>query len=246
MQDGAVVKQEKLPGDLIASLVLKGDLSGLNSEQRVQYYNSMCERIGLDPATQPFKILNLSGKHVLYCDRSGAQQLNRLYHVSHAITAREKVEDVFSVYARAILPDGRYTESCGVVTIGNLKGDALANAMMKAETKAKRRATLDLLGLGMLDESEIETIPGAQPLPAPTTVATVHTEEAVLTETVPDAQPTLPGDFIIEFGFHKGKKIKDVGDEGLRKTINWCQKNGKYPEFVSKATAYIVSADMKI
>jgi methyl coenzyme M reductase subunit C-like uncharacterized protein (methanogenesis marker protein 7) len=34
--------------------------------------------------------------------------------------------------------------------------------MMKGETKAKRRATLDLLGLGILDETETQTIPGAQ------------------------------------------------------------------------------------
>ena len=35
---------------------------------------------------------------------------------------------------------------------------------MKAETKAKRRATLDLLGLGMLDETETDSIPNAQTL----------------------------------------------------------------------------------
>jgi hypothetical protein len=46
-----------------------------------------------------------------------------------------------------------------------LKGDAYANAIMKAETKAKRRATLDLLGLGILDETEAESIPNAQPAP---------------------------------------------------------------------------------
>lgn len=35
---------------------------------------------------------------------------------------------------------------------------------MKAETKSKRRSTLDLLGLGILDETETETIPNAQPV----------------------------------------------------------------------------------
>ena len=44
---------------------------------------------------------------------------------------------------------------------------------MKAETKSKRRVTLRLCGLGMLDESEVETIPNAQrvpvALPAPAT-----------------------------------------------------------------------------
>ena len=33
------------------------------------------------------------------------------------------------------------------------------NVLMKVETKAKRRATLSILGLGMLDEMELETIP---------------------------------------------------------------------------------------
>ena len=33
---------------------------------------------------------------------------------------------------------------------------------MKAETKAKRRATLSIVGLGLLDETETETIPGAK------------------------------------------------------------------------------------
>jgi hypothetical protein len=51
----------------------------------------------------------------------------------------------------------------------------MANALMKAETKAKRRVTLSICGLGMLDESEVESIPGAavEPLalPAPVVAA---------------------------------------------------------------------------
>jgi hypothetical protein len=48
-----------------------------------------------------------------------------------------------------------------VATVG-LKGDALANALMKAETKSKRRVTLSICGLGMLDETEVDTIPDAR------------------------------------------------------------------------------------
>jgi hypothetical protein len=48
------------------------------------------------------------------------------------------------------------------VALGTLKGDALANALMKCETKAKRRVTLSLAGLGWLDETELETIPGVR------------------------------------------------------------------------------------
>jgi hypothetical protein len=53
---------------------------------------------------------------------------------------------------RRLVSDGRFVR---------LTGDALANAIMKAETKAKRRVTLSICGLGMTDESEIDSIPGA-------------------------------------------------------------------------------------
>ena len=156
---------QKIEGEIISALVIKGDLSGLSSDQKVEYYRMFCQRLGLDPLTQPFKLLKLQGKEVLYCDRSGAQQLNKLHNVSHEIKTREAGADLYIVTCRASLPDGRYTESIGAVNIKGLSGDNLANAMMKGETKAKRRATLDLLGLGILDETETETIKDAIVIP---------------------------------------------------------------------------------
>lgn len=150
---------------LISNLVIKGDLSGLTAEQKVQYYKLFCERLGLDALTQPFKLLRLNGKEILYCDRSGAQQLNKKHNVSHEVKTRESTADLYIVTCRASLPDGRFTESIGAVNIKGLSGDNLANAMMKGETKAKRRATLDLLGLGILDETETETIANAVVIP---------------------------------------------------------------------------------
>jgi hypothetical protein len=50
------------------------------------------------------------------------------------------------------------------VSLANLKGDNLANALMKAETKAKRRVTLSIVWLGWLDETEVETVAGARPV----------------------------------------------------------------------------------
>ena len=144
-------------------LILQGDLSKLSAGDKVRYYNGYCERMGLDPYTKPFDILRLNGKEILYCTRSGTQQLNKLHKVSHLITSRDTNAEagVYIVTSKASLPDGRCTESLGAVNIAGLKGEAYANAIMKAETKAKRRATLDLLGLGVIDESEAETIPNA-------------------------------------------------------------------------------------
>jgi len=86
----------------------------------------------------------------------------RLHGISIYITNRERMGDLYIVTARAKDKTGREDESTGAVPLGTLKGDALANALMKCETKAKRRVTLSLAGLGWLDETELATIPGVR------------------------------------------------------------------------------------
>jgi hypothetical protein len=167
-------------------LILQGDLSKLSANDKVRYYNGYCERMGLDPFTKPFDILRLNGKEVLYCTRSGTQQLNKLHKVSHLITSRETNSEagVYIVTSKASLPDGRCTESIGAVNIAGLKGEMYANAIMKAETKAKRRATLDLLGLGVLDESEAESIPNASTVALQTMVEALPQMEVESVEVI--------------------------------------------------------------
>ena len=167
-------------------LILQGDLSKLSANDKVRYYNGYCERMGLDPFTKPFDILRLNGKEVLYCTRSGTQQLNKLHKVSHLITSRDTNAEagVYIVTSKASLPDGRCTESIGAVNIAGLKGEMYANAIMKAETKAKRRATLDLLGLGVLDESEAESIPNASTVALQTMVEALPQMEVEAVEVI--------------------------------------------------------------
>lgn len=148
-----------LSGQALEQFIVKGDLSVLMAEDKAKHYLWVCGRVGLDPATKPLEYIKLNGKEVLYCKKEGTDQLRKIHCVAVQITQRERIDDVYVVTARATLPDGRTDESQGAVTIGNLKGDALANAIMKAETKSKRRVTLSIVGLGMLDESELDTIP---------------------------------------------------------------------------------------
>jgi hypothetical protein len=101
----------------------------------------------------------LNGKLRLYALRDCADQLRRLHGISIYIVNRERLGDIYIVTARAKDKTGREDESTGAVALGTLKGDALANALMKCETKATRRVTLSLAGLGWLDETELETIP---------------------------------------------------------------------------------------
>lgn len=146
-----------------AALVM-GDLSKLTTEERMSYYKNVCESVGLNPLTRPFDYLVLNGKTVLYAKRDCTDQLRKIHSVSVQIVSRETIEGILVVTAKAMDKTGRVDESTGAVSIAGLRGDPLANAFMKAETKAKRRVTLSLCGLGMLDETEIETIP-AQRMP---------------------------------------------------------------------------------
>lgn len=142
--------------------LIEGNLQSLTSEERITYYKKVCESLGLNPLTKPFEYMVLNGKTVLYASKSCTEQLRSIHSISLQISARDKFDDVYVVTARAKTKDGREDESTGAVNIANLKGEALANAFMKAETKAKRRVTLSICGLAMLDETEVETIPHAK------------------------------------------------------------------------------------
>jgi hypothetical protein len=151
--------QRTIPPEVMEKVVIGGDLSELNAAQRAEYYTAVCRSLGLNPLTKPFEFLTLNGKLRLYALRDCADQLRRLHGISIYITNRERMGDIYIVTARAKDRTGREDESTGAVPLGNLKGDALANALMKAETKSKRRVTLSIAGLGWLDETELETIP---------------------------------------------------------------------------------------
>jgi len=160
-----IKKSEVLDPAIIESIVLAGDLSKLKPDQKVSYYNYRCQQAGLDPSAKPFDLLNLSGKQVLYANAGATQQLCNMHKLSTQITHRERVDDIYLVSCRVTGADGRVSENQGAVSVSGLKGDALANAILKATTKAIRRSVLAHCGLGMLDETEVETIPGARAAP---------------------------------------------------------------------------------
>lgn len=151
--------QQAEAASLFTTLVLNSDLSKLSEPQRVEYYKVVCERAGLDPMAKPFDLITLQGKLVLYANKTTTAQLTAINNLTVTIVSKEVVNGLFVVTARATKPNGASSEDIGAVTIGGLTGDAAANAMMKAITKAKRRAVLGVCGLGMLDETETETIP---------------------------------------------------------------------------------------
>jgi hypothetical protein len=173
--------------ELLERVVIGGDLSKLQPTERLQYYREVCASVGLNPLTKPFEYLHLNGKLILYARRDATDQLRKLHKVSVTITAREQHGDVYAVVARATDGDGRTDESVGAVTTQGLRGDALANALMKAETKAKRRVTLSICGLGLMDETEVETVPGARIVPGGESIPVLPTLAETAAETEPES-----------------------------------------------------------
>jgi hypothetical protein len=147
------------PAQIMEQVLIKGDLKNLNEEERARYYTRVCDSVGLNPLTQPFQYITLNGKLTLYANKDCAAQLRKLHDISVDSIDLEEISGVYLFKAKLRAKDGRCDVGTGAVSVKGLTGEALANQIMKGETKAKRRGTLSICGLGFLDETEIEDMP---------------------------------------------------------------------------------------
>lgn len=159
--DGAPPAPAQVSVEGVEDALLDGDLSNLTPQQRLDYYEKVCESVGLNPLTKPFEYIRLNGQLTLYAKRDAAEQLRAVHGISITDLEENWRGDnlcVFRAYAKT--EDGRTDVATGAVDTSRSSGQDLANDIMKAETKAKRRVTLSLAGLGWLDETEVSDIPG--------------------------------------------------------------------------------------
>ena len=150
----------------VQNALAKNDYSKLTDQERAVLLNKTCESMGLNPLGQPFGFFDQGGKTVLYAKRSCSDQLGKIHGLSLVEcgeTFNEKTR-ILTVKVKMRDRDGREHMNRGDVFIpSTLGGEALANAYMKCHTKAVRRCTLSMCGLGFLDETEVEDI--RQPAP---------------------------------------------------------------------------------
>lgn len=150
---------------VMEQVIALGDLSVLTNAQRLHYYKAVCDSLGITWTTQPFGYIRLNNKLVLYALKNAAEQLRRVHGVSIVSLDFQHAGDLYTVTATARDRTGRTDSDVGVVAVAGLRGDALANATKKAVTQAKRRVTLSICGLGMLDETEADQVPDARIVP---------------------------------------------------------------------------------
>lgn len=227
----AIVKSSNIQS--IERVLIHGDLSPMTEAQRLQYVKAVCKSIGVSILFRPFDYIKLNGKVVLYANRSCTEQLRKLHKISIKITSRERVDGLYCVTAQATGAKGKTDESIGAVNIKGLSGEALANALMKAETKAKRRVTLSIAGLGMLDEVEAKELADKE---AKITgeIAAEETEAKIAdtterpefeTEKAPvpsiEKEPPTSQCYVLKAGKIKGKRLDQVPLKKLAEWIKW-------------------------
>ncbi len=194
----------------IEEVLVTGNLSTLKPVERIQYYNKLCESLQLNPLTKPFEYITLNGKLTLYARKDCTDQLRKIRGISIYKMESNTINDVYMVTAYARDASGREDVSMGAVSLGGLKGEALANCFMKAESKAKRRVTLSLGGLGMLDEIEVDTIPSAQ---RESKDVTPESLEAFADDIRSDSQQ---GMYKIDGAFVSGLDLNAIVDEKIQ------------------------------
>jgi hypothetical protein len=167
-------------GAVLEKVIINNDLASLSSVEKVQHIKNVCDSIGLNALTKPIQLIKFQGKEVMYFTRDATDQLRKINNVSVSKLEKEFNGDIYIVTAYVEMADGRKDASTGAIMIKGLIGDALCNALMKCESKAKRRATLSICGLGFaMDESETDSIPNA-------VKSDPHLENAVFYEAVFD------------------------------------------------------------
>lgn len=166
----------EVSAELRAQVLIAKNTKNLSHDQKLNFLAALCHALGMNPLTNPFEFMTIDGREQFYCKKDATDQLRKLYSVS-VLKVETKHEDGFiTCVASVSMPSGRTDSATGMVYADGLRGKDLANAFMKAETKAKRRATLSICGLGFLDESEVEDMRQAEP-PSPPVSTVIDSEE---------------------------------------------------------------------
>ena len=178
--------------DMLAILA-RGNIASLSEEDRTKYILALCDALCLDPRFKPIDLISGQGGTVTpYLNRGATDSLARREGIQRTTVVPPKEVEINGVkcvlcVARATdVKTGRYEER--VATAVNK--DA-GNAFMRVETKAIRRATIALLGIGLIDESELDGIRGADAMAAHARAQALQAHVEATTERIATALPQL-------------------------------------------------------
>jgi hypothetical protein len=136
------------------------DLEGMSEQQRHEYYLSACEYMNLPPELNVLAFHYMdqgdgARKLVLYAKKGATDIIRKNLNISVIDLKKETGSGEVTWIAKGQDKSGRIEMSSGSKSIEGLRGRDLESAIMWAQTKALRRMTLQFVGGGILDETEI-------------------------------------------------------------------------------------------
>jgi hypothetical protein len=171
------------------------DLEALTEAQRQDYVKAVCEHMGIPSNLNLIMLTYLDEQDgprrlVAYAKRGATELIrnHRFINVTNMESKQIGGSVVFTVTGKD--GEGRQEMSTGSKFIEGLTGRELDDAIMTAQTRATRRMTLQFVGAGVLDESEVN--PKLVVETKNTTTIAIPTQPSVQASAVPGADITLP------------------------------------------------------
>jgi hypothetical protein len=144
---------------ILTNLGLNGSVSHFDKSQKQALLSKLCITLGLNEELQPFRIYsNTRGEEYIYATKECCAQLRHRECISiHEIGEPIFANSTISVRVKGSNKHGRESWEIGSVgVVPELSPSQVAHGVMTAVTKAKRRLTLCLSGLGVLADVELE------------------------------------------------------------------------------------------
>ncbi|MEG4065620.1 hypothetical protein [Microcoleus sp. SVA1_A1] len=144
-------------------LDLPKDLSRLSKSKQNQIYTETCDRLGLNPLSFPLDLIKGKNGSTLMINEIGASQLRAKHNISIAVKSHELLPYQETITDPETRTEKTVTRYLAIVTVTATCGDRTeeatgaveafgsmmrSNAIKKAETQARRRATLAMCGQG--------------------------------------------------------------------------------------------------
>lgn len=150
-----------------------GDVINFTDVEKIQVMHMLCKRLELDPITRPLDLIKLPPtnktpeREIWYLTASGCEMIAAKWKMSFKIKEKGVDRDSGIAYfiIEGTIPETNRTDEATAyvqcLTI-NPKGEKelffgtnMANALMKCETKARRRLIKRLTGLDYIDEDDL-------------------------------------------------------------------------------------------
>jgi hypothetical protein len=168
------------------------DLGSLSEIERQEYLAAASDYFGLDPNLNALDLIWMDGgdgkrRLIAYARRGTTDILRGIHGINVLSITKDSGPGYVSFTAVGKNRDGRQEIAVGAASLEGLKGDRLAAAVATAQTRALRRLTLQFVGGGLLDESELNETT-ADINRAPASLASMATLPAPQPTVVPNAE----------------------------------------------------------